>query len=154
MAKKTTVRLMLGSLLLAMLATLTFPMYGQYGGHSVSLAIFRYMEKNDGRWPGSWTDIEPYHKDIILPMRSTAIVRRFWDVNWNADPQQLYRESKATSQPSTPRDHGVLPVVFNRKWYPKDGRVTRWILPPVIQSQLDKKEREQAPGEITDPLPR
>ena len=154
MTKKTKVRLLLAGLVLAVPTIFILPMYGEYGGHNISLAIVRYMDQNGGRWPSSWNDIEPYHQDPLLPMRSTAIVRQFWDVNWNVDPQQLLRESKIIPRPTTSLEGEILPVVFNRKWYPKDGRVPRWVLSPVIQRQLDKKEREQAPGEISDPPPR
>ncbi|HEY1121371.1 MAG TPA: hypothetical protein VGE67_07205 [Haloferula sp.] len=129
-------------------------MYGEYGGHNISFAIFRYMENNDGRWPTSWDDIEPYHQDPLLGMKSTLIVRQFWDVNWNADPQALYQESKATPRPKASLDEQILPVVFNRKWYPKDGRLPHWVLSPVIQRKMDSREREQVSGEISDPLPR
>jgi len=154
MTKKAKVRLAtLSGLLLAVLTFLILPMYGEYGGHNISLAIVRYMEKNDGRWPSSWKDIEPYHKDPLLSMRSTAVVRQFWDVNWNVDPQLLHRESKGAPQPKISLKEGVLPVVFNRTWYPKDGSVPRWVLSPIIQRQLDKKEREQPAGEVSDSPP-
>ena len=154
MTKKTKVGLVLGSLVLAVLTIFILSMYGEYGGHNISLAIVRYMEKNDGRWPSSWKDSEPYHKDPLLSMQSTVIVRQFWDVNWNADPQQLLRESKVTPRPKPSLEEEILPIVFNRKWYPKDGRAPRWVLSPVIQRLLDKRERELAPGKISDPLPR
>ncbi|RYD78867.1 MAG: hypothetical protein EOP84_13740 [Verrucomicrobiaceae bacterium] len=154
MTTKTKVRLFLTSLVLALPTILVLSMYGEYGGHNISLAIFRYMEKNDGRWPSSWKDIEPYHEDPLLSMQSTVVVRQFWDVNWNVDPQQLISESKVTPRPKPSIEEEVLPVVFNRKWYPRDGRVPRWVLSPVIQRLLDKKERDQSPGEISAPAPR
>ena len=147
-------RLVIGSLLLAVLTMLVLPMYGEYGGHNISFAIFRNMEQNDGRWPTSWDDIEPYHKDPLLPMRSTVIVRQFWDVNWNVDPHQLYKESEATPRPTISPEDRVLPVVFNRGWYPKDGPVTRWVLSPLLKLKLDWKEELPATPAISAPAPR
>ena len=154
MAKKTKMRLALASIVLAILAMLTHSIYGEYGGHNVSLAISRYLERNVGRWPSSWGDIEPFHRDPVLSVRSTMIARQFWDVNWNGDPQQLHRESLATPRPTISFEEGVLPVVYNRAWYPDDRPVTRWVLSPLLQRHLDKEKEEQASPETSAALPR
>ena len=146
---------MLASLVLAALTLLILPIYGEYGGHNVSLAIIRYMERNVGHWPSSWDDIEPYHQDPVLGIRSTVIVRQFWDVNWNVDPRQLHQESRTTPRPTTSLARGVLPVVFNRNWYPKDRHVTIWVLSPLPQRHLDRQEEEkQTTSGTSVPLPR
>jgi hypothetical protein len=155
MSKKTKVGLALASIVLGILTMLILSIYGEYGGHNLSLAISRYMERNGGRWPSSWSDIEPYHKDPLLPVQSTVIVRQFWDVNWNVDPQQLLRESLATPRPTVSLNEGVLPVVYNRGWLPEDRPVTRWVLSPLLQRHLDKKkEEERTTVEPSAPPPR
>jgi hypothetical protein len=154
MVKKTKVRLALAALGLAIATMLILPIYGEYGGHNISLAISRYMERNGGRWPSSWSDIEPYHQDPLLSVRSTVIVRQFWDVKWDADPQQLHAESRASPRPTISLAAGVLPVVYNRNWYPKDRPVTRWVLSPLLQRHFDKQEEEErtTPGTSDPPL--
>jgi hypothetical protein len=155
MARKIKVRWVLGGLALAVATMLVLSMYGEYGGHNVSLAISRYMDRNEGRWPSSWRDIEPFHKDPLLSVQSTVVVRQFWDVNWNVDPQQLHRESLATPRPMVSLNEGVLPVVYNRGWLPEDRPVTRWVLSPLLQRHLDKKkEEERTTVEPSAPPPR
>ena len=146
--------LILGGLVLAVVTMLTLPIYGEHGGQNISLAISRYMDHNEGRWPSSWDDIEPYHQDPVLAIHSTAIVRQFWDVNWNVDPQQLHQESRTMPRPATSPEQGVLPVVYNRNWHSKDRPVTRWVLSPFLQRQLDKKEEEATASKISVPPPR
>ena len=81
----------------------------------VGQAIIEYMKSNDNQWPSSWSDIEPFHTDLFLPMQSTVLSRRFNQVAWDINVADLIQE--ATSGPvSEYGDYqaGRFPVVYRR----------------------------------------
>lgn len=69
--------------------------WGEYGGHTIRIAVKKYVTANDGSWPASWADIEPYHCDPVFGVSSTFFVRQHWGVAWNIDPVELVRSSNS-----------------------------------------------------------
>lgn len=63
--------------------------WSEYGGHNLNLAVAEYVEANDGAWPKSWRDIEPYHADPVLGVETTFFVRKYWSVAWRFDPSKF-----------------------------------------------------------------
>jgi hypothetical protein len=95
--------------------------WGEYGGHNLRNAMADYVEENDGEWPNSWQDIEPYHRDPILGVQSTFFVRRYWGVAWEIDPEAILSKQ-------VPPDTTMTPVVYSLRRVQDPNTVEYWDL--------------------------
>lgn len=92
---------LLGGILLFLGSTL-IGIWSEYGGVNLRIALAQYVEENDGKWPRSWEDIEPYHRDPVLGVKSTLFVRNYWGVAWNLDLEEVIHSNLYDDEELTP----------------------------------------------------
>lgn len=119
--KKVIISAALMGVIFLVVYSISRGIWGEYGGHNLRIAMAEYIEANDGRWPDSWQDIEPYHSDPVLGVQSTFFVRRYWGVAWDIDPEAILGRSM-------PPDGKQTPVVYSLRRVPEPSSVEYWDL--------------------------
>lgn len=123
-------------------------MYLQYGNMTLEPAIVKYMEKHDGRWPSSWDDLQPYYKDLLLPVHTTRFIRKYYSIAWNVNPYEIYEKNKeppADGAISNYKDDLCTIVYRHSREGPGDDK-RRWILTPRIHQFIhDRAQQTPAP---------